>query len=73
MAGLKRVRCIDSRTYIQERGGQLREEFGSDDSISLTRGKVYSVLAEEDDDYRIIDDTGEDYLYPKCMFEPIAD
>lgn len=30
----------------------------------LTHGKIYEVLSIEKDWYRVIDDTGEDYLYP---------
>ena len=31
---------------------------------SSTHGKIYSVLSIERGWYRIVDDTGEDYLYP---------
>lgn len=27
-------------------------------------GKIYVVLSIEDDDYRIVDESGEDYPYP---------
>lgn len=37
------------------------ESFGVD---SLTNGKVYEA-AEKDGMYRVIDDSGEDYLYSK--------
>ena len=37
------------------------ESFGVD---SLTNGKVYEILGEEGGMYRVIDDSGEDYLYP---------
>lgn len=33
-------------------------------SLELTHGKIYSVLSIERGWYRIVDDTGEDYLYP---------
>ncbi|MEW6609761.1 MAG: hypothetical protein AB1414_20330 [bacterium] len=38
---------------------------------SLTIGKIYEVVSIENggDYYRIIDDTGEDYLFPAYMFE----
>lgn len=31
----------------------------------LTNGKVYEAWEEDKDYYRVIDDSGEDYLYPK--------
>jgi hypothetical protein len=43
---------------------------------SLERHKIYRVLldeeAEQDGDLRIIDESGEDYLYPARYFMPIA-
>ena len=38
------------------------DSFGVD---SLTNGKIYEATVEDDDYYRVIDDSGEDYLYPK--------
>ena len=35
----------------------------------LTIGIIYKVLSIESGNYRIIDDSGEDYLYFSCMFE----
>ncbi len=50
----------------------IRNE-GSDD---LVRGKVYSVLpdasAARSDYLRIVDESGEDYLYPAKFFVPIT-
>lgn len=43
------------------------ESFGVD---SLTNGKVYEA-AEEDGMYRVIDDSGEDYLYSKESPAPL--
>lgn len=44
----------------------------TDYELSLERRKVYSVLsdadAERDDYVRIIDETGEDYLFPTSRF-----
>lgn len=37
----------------------------------MTEGKVYDVLAVEKGWYRIIDDSGEDYIYPPEMFEVV--
>lgn len=45
-------------------------DFSGDD---LTIGRVYEVLEEADAHgmLRIIDDSGEDYLYPSALFEPV--
>ena len=42
---------------------------GETSPLELTQGKVYDVLSIERDWYRIVDDTGEDYLYPPEDFE----
>lgn len=46
---------------------------GKTSSLMLTHGKVYTVLSIEKDWYRIIDDSGEDYLYPPERFEIIEE
>jgi hypothetical protein len=45
-------------------------EFSADD---LTLGRLYEVLAPVDSHgmLRIIDDSGDDYLYPASMFEKV--
>jgi hypothetical protein len=54
------VVCIDNEGYI----------------ASLERRKIYLSLrdakAEKHGLVRIIDESGEDYLYPKAFFRPIA-
>ena len=37
--------------------------------MCLTENKIYEVLSIEKGWYRIVDDTGEDYLYPPENFE----
>lgn len=48
----------------------------NDGCEDLEVGKVYRVLADElaarDGYIRVIDDSGEDYLYPAAYFVPIA-
>lgn len=44
------------------RARYVGESFGAD---SLTNGKIYEILAEDHGMYRVIDDSGEDYLYSK--------
>lgn len=40
---------------------------------SLINGKVYEVLSIEKDDYRIIDETGEDFLFDASEFEIVEE
>lgn len=40
--------------------------------LVLTQGKIYKVLSVEKGWYRIIDDSGEDYLYPSELFEVVV-
>ncbi len=44
---------------------------GKTEFLVLTNNKVYSVISVEKGWYRIIDDSGEDYLYPPELFEII--
>ena len=42
---------------------------GKTDFLVLTNKKIYDVISIERGWYRIIDDSGDDYLYPPDMFE----
>ena len=42
---------------------------GKTDFLCLTNGKIYEVISIEKAWYRIVDDSGEDYLYPPEQFE----
>lgn len=44
------------------------KSFGVD---SLTNGKIYEATIEDEDYYRVIDDSGEDYLYSKINPAPL--
>jgi hypothetical protein len=44
------------------------ESFGVD---SLTNGKIYEATEENEMMYRVIDDSGEDYLYSKTDPAPL--
>lgn len=46
---------------------------GKTKSLVLTHNKIYSVLGVEKGWYRLIDDSGEDYLYPRENFDPIIE
>ncbi len=41
--------------------------------VSLTNGKIYSVLAIEEGWYRIVDNTDEDYLFSPDEFEIVEE
>jgi len=65
------VRCINNKAYIRFKG-----ESPSDEAlVDLTIGNVYKVLpdpeVERAGSIRVIDNSGEDYLYPAEYFEPI--
>ena len=62
------MRCINNREYLSPKHGVFVFLSG-EDPTDLTLGRVYSVLEVEDDLYRIVDDSGEDYLYPRDMFQ----
>lgn len=44
---------------------------GETSPLELTNGKIYPVLSVEKGWYRVVDDTGEDYLYPSDVFEVV--
>ena len=50
-----------------------RQGFGDFSTDDLTLGRLYEVLAPADGHgmLRLIDDSGEDYLYPSDLFEAV--
>lgn len=42
---------------------------GKTEFLVLTNNKIYDVISVEKGWYRIVDDSGEDYLYPSNYFE----
>ncbi|MCI9148819.1 MAG: hypothetical protein HFG73_11300 [Hungatella sp.] len=46
---------------------------GRTSPLELTYLKIYPVLSIEKGWYRVMDDTGEDYLYPSDMFEVVGE
>ncbi len=40
------------------------------DEVSLIAGRTYRALGQNTHCYAVIDETGEDYLYPKELFVP---
>lgn len=49
----------------------MRIRYIGKSDVSLTNGKIYSVLSVENGWYRIVDDTNEDYLFDPSEFEVI--
>jgi len=50
-----------------------REGFGEFSADDLTLGRLYEVLSPADSHgmLKIIDDSGEDFLYPESLFETV--
>ena len=46
---------------------------GPTEFLYFTHNKVYTVISVEKGWYRIIDDSGEDYLYPPEQFEIVKE
>lgn len=44
---------------------------GESDPLYFLNGKVYDVIDIEDGWYRIVDETGDDYLYSPAAFEVV--
>ena len=49
----------------------MKVKYIRETDVSLTNGQIYEVIAIEHTYYRIVDNTGEDYLYPPEEFEII--
>jgi hypothetical protein len=65
------VRCINNKAYVH-----ATEEAGNEVLADLTIGAVYKVLPTPQHErdtglLRIIDNSGEDYLYPASYFHPL--
>jgi len=61
---MKRVKYIGKETmnYIVEKN-----------DMDLIPNKIYEILSEDDDEYNIVDESGEDYAYPKSFFEIVEE
>lgn len=67
---MRYVRCIDNRGFIYDQDGKLFDETIDD----LMIGAVYTLAPPHENDgemLRVIDGSGEDYLYPATYFEPL--
>jgi len=59
-AGARFLICVENKGY----------------AVSLEKRKIYVALPDEmalkHGQVRVVDETGEDYLYPKSLFQPIT-
>ena len=65
------LRCISNKGFIWQQGKLLDEEL-----VSLTVGKLYKAVVTSTEErergfVRVVDNSGEDYLYPTNRFEPV--
>lgn len=64
------VRCVNNQAYIAYKDQPLPDYH----LVSLTPGQIYKVAPPAEHDggmLRVIDNEGEDYLYPADYFEPV--
>jgi hypothetical protein len=67
---MRYVRCVKNKGFIYDENGKLFDETIPD----LVIGEVYKVAPPAENDgemLRVIDASGEDYLYPAYYFEPL--
>jgi 7,8-dihydro-6-hydroxymethylpterin-pyrophosphokinase len=68
-----KVRCISNQfQLVEDQQGSVRTTTNAGRTIWLDIGKVYEVQRIEHGWYRIIDESGEDYLYPPELFESLT-
>lgn len=63
------VRCIDNRAYVSHKDQPAPNYH----LAALVVGQIYKVASPQENDgdlLRVIDESGEDYLYPARYFEP---
>lgn len=64
------VRCLNNQPYV----GYANQPVPKEPLLGLIVGAVYKVAPPTENDgdlWRVIDETGEDYLYPARYFEPL--
>lgn len=57
--------------FFNDKWIELVRYTGETISLTLTHNKIYNVISTEKEWFRIVDDSGEDYLYPPHLFERI--
>ena len=51
----------------------MKVKYQGKTDVSLISNKMYDVISVERSWYRIVDETGEDYLYPPEQFEMVEE
>ena len=51
----------------------MKVKYINETDISLINGKIYAVISVEEGLYRIVDETGEDYLFWPDEFEIVEE
>ena len=54
-------------------GKEKMDYIVKDNDIDLIPNKEYEIIKETDRSYVVIDESGEDYAYPKSFFEIVED
>ena len=67
-----KVVCVDDHAYIHVRDAE-GNVLNPDERLrcSLTIGKTYEVIGEDHGMWRLVDDTNDDFLFPKSRFRLI--
>ena len=74
LASLEAERAKKENTLESKRNVLMKVKWkGENDFLVLTHNKIYDVISIEKGWYRIVDDSGEDYLYPPKFFEVIEE
>lgn len=71
--GLDNLYPISSFEIVEVHPGTQVRWLGPTEFLMLTNRKIYTVLSVEKEWFRVIDDSGDDYLYPPEMFELVED
>jgi hypothetical protein len=65
-----KVRCISNKfQLVEDETGHVTPTTSQNTTVWLDIGKAYEIISIERGWYRIIDESGEDYLYPPELFE----
>ena len=73
-ADIASVKFSNLFSQISSKSLHLKVKYnGESDPLALLNGKIYDVISIENTWYRIVDETGEDYLYPPEAFEIMGD